>query len=237
MNYRAKILVVDGDANIRKVLKKTLTKQGYNVLLSSDGRDGFSTFIKEEPILIILDLMLPVVNGYDLCLKIRQKSQVPIIILTSLQSISERIKSFDLGADDFITKPFSQSELEARIRSILRRTQYQIYEKQPANQPAIYIGDLVFNPTTQQVLKKQKKIKLTAIESHLLKFLILNAGEALSRLVILENIWGYKPERDGDIRVVDVHIARLRSKIEEDLNSPDLILTVRGIGYKFQDYS
>lgn len=236
MNYRAKILVVDGDANTRKVLKATLTKQGYKVFLASDGRNGFVTFRKEEPTLIILDLLLPVVNGYDLCLKIRQNSQVPIIILTSLQSISERIKSFDLGADDFIIKPFSQTELEARIRSILRRTQYLFYEKQPAIQPTIYIGDLVFQPNTQQVLKKQKKIKLTAIESHLLNFLISNAGKALSRVIILENIWGYTPERDGDTRVVDVHIARLRSKIEEDLNSPDLILTVRGIGYKFQDY-
>ena len=161
-------------------------------------------------------------------------SYVPIIILTALDSMVSRLMGLELGADDFVTKPFSLKELEVRIYSILRRSDFQKFKRLPTRQEIFNFGSLTVNLTKQQVSKNNKQIILTVIEFRLLKFLIQNTGCKLSRITILDNLWGYKPERDIDTRIVDVHIHRLRTKLEENPKKPDFILTVRGIGYMFQ---
>ena len=231
-----KILVIDHEREICQLLKNRLTLLGYEVILTSNVKQALTIFTNETPDLVILEIFLPNFDGYSLCFQIREISKVPIIILTALNNISDRILTLQLGVDDYITKPFSQKELEARIKSLLRRsyTQYNI----PPNkkQKTLQIGNLLIDTHSRILFKKNLKIKLTNIEYNLLEFFIENSGEKLSRETILDKIWGYTPERYVDTRIVDVHISRLRSKIEENPSKPDLILTVRNIGYKFQRY-
>ena len=161
-----------------------------------------------------------------------KESKVPIIMLTALGGISDRVTGLELGADDYVIKPFSPKELEARIRSVLRRTQKPVTQK--ANSEIFYMGNLKIDTLKRQVFKSNRRIKLTGTEFNLLELLINRAGERLTRTLILDKIWGYIPERYVDTRLVDVHISRLRSKLEEDPSNPDLILTARGTGYMFQ---
>lgn len=189
-------------------------------------------FKKERPNLVILDLMLPKIDGYGVCRELRKESKVPIIMLTALGGISDRVTGLELGADDYVIKPFSPKELEARIRSVLRRTQKPVTQK--ANSEIFYMGNLKIDTLKRQVFKSNRRIKLTGTEFNLLELLINRAGERLTRTLILDKIWGYIPERYVDTRLVDVHISRLRSKLEEDPSNPDLILTARGTGYMFQ---
>jgi OmpR family response regulator RpaB len=173
-------------------------------------------------------------DGYEVCRQIRKNSNVPIIILTALDNLTNRIMGLELGANDFITKPFSLKELEVRINSSLRYSNIQSSKKVPTRQEIFYFGSLTINLTKQQVLKDNKQLILTGIEFSLLHLLIQNKDQKLSRATILDNIWGYTPERDIDTRVVDVHIHRLRTKLEENPKNPDFILTARGIGYMFR---
>ena len=189
-------------------------------------------FKKERPNLVILDLMLPKIDGYGVCRELRKESKVPIIMLTALGGISDRVTGLELGADDYVIKPFSPKELEARIRSVLRRTQKPVTQK--VNSEIFYMGNLKIDTLKRQVFKSNRRIKLTGTEFNLLELLINRAGERLTRTLILDKIWGYIPERYVDTRLVDVHISRLRSKLEEDPSNPDLILTARGTGYMFQ---
>ena len=194
-------------------------------------------FKKESPNLVILDIMLPKIDGYEVCSEIRKKSQVPIIMLTALGDISDRVMGLELGADDYVMKPFSPKELEARIRSVLRRTDSSnIVTEKRTNESRLQIGTLVIDTNKRQVFKGKERIKLTGMEFNLLELLVTKAGERLSRSMILDRVWGYTPERYLDTRVVDVHISRLRSKLEEDPSNPDLIITARGTGYMFQRY-
>ena len=153
-------------------------------------------------------------------------------MLTALGGISDRVTGLELGADDYVIKPFSPKELEARIRSVLRRTQKPVTQK--ANSEIFYMGNLKIDTLKRQVFKSNRRIKLTGTEFNLLELLINRAGERLTRTLILDKIWGYIPERYVDTRLVDVHISRLRSKLEEDPSNPELILTARGTGYMFQ---
>ncbi len=231
-----KILVVDDDTNICDVLKMRLTKLGYTVLLAADGIEALSVYREFSPTLIILDVMLPKLDGYEVCSEIRKESQIPIIMLTALDDISERVMGFELGADDYVIKPFSPKELEARIQAVLRRCSDR---QEPGTFPedsTLSVGSLSLNFTKRQVFRGKTRVKLTGLEFNLLELLIANAGQSLSRTIILDNIWGYTPERYVDTRVVDVHISRLRAKLEEDPSNPDLILTARGMGYMFPKY-
>jgi OmpR family response regulator RpaB len=176
--------------------------------------------------------MLPKIDGYGVCRELRKESKVPIIMLTALGGISDRVTGLELGADDYVIKPFSPKELEARIRSVLRRTQKPVTQK--VNSEIFYMGNLKIDTLKRQVFKSNRRIKLTGTEFNLLELLINRAGERLTRTLILDTIWGYIPERYVDTRLVDVHISRLRSKLEEDPSNPDLILTARGTGYMFQ---
>lgn len=234
--YNEKLLIVDSDESIRKVLATRLTTLGYKVLTASNGKDALHIFDKEDLDMVILDIVLPKLDGYEICQKLRRKSQIPIIILSSLNSMSDRILGLELGADDYIIKPFSPKELEVRIRSLLRRTITYTQPRPQKKQYSLSIGNLVIDLQKQQVFRNHFKINLTTIEFSLFELLLKNAGNQLSRSEILDNIWGYTPERDVDTRIVDVHISRLRSKLEEDPSNPDLIITIRGIGYMFQKY-
>jgi OmpR family response regulator RpaB len=235
--YNEKILVVDDELSIRQILETRLSIRGYEVLLAANGEDALSLFKKEQPNLVILDIMLPKIDGYEVCTEIRKESKVPIIMLTALGDIGDRVMGLELGADDYVMKPFSPKELEARIRSVLRRSENQTTPSlQASNQSILKIGDLAIDTNKRQVLKEKKRIKLTGMEFNLLELLIKKAGERLSRSMILDRVWGYTPERYVDTRVVDVHISRLRSKLEEDPSNPDLIITARGTGYMFQNY-
>lgn len=230
--YNEKILVVDDELNIRRILETRLSMRGYNIILAANGEDALTLFRETQPDLVILDIMLPQLDGYEICSRIRKESQVPIIMLTALGDISDRIMGLELGADDYVMKPFSPKELEARIRSVLRRST----STTALNPNVIQAGSLIIDINKRQVFKSNNKIKLTGMEFNLLELLVTRAGERLSRSLILDRVWGYKPKRYLDTRVVDVHISRLRSKLEEDPSNPDLIITARGTGYMFQRY-
>lgn len=230
---KEKILIIDNDSTILQVLQTRLSVKGYTVYTSANGENGLQTFRQHEIDLVILDVMLPKIDGYQVCDELKKESEVSIIILTALSNISDRVMGLEFGADDYITKPFSPKELEARIRSVLRRTK-NIANKKTIKKPLILeIDSLVIDLYRRKVLRHNKLISLTNIEFNLLELLISRAGEKLSRFFILDSIWGYVPERYIDTRVVDVHISRLRSKLEEDVRKPKLIITARGTGYMF----
>ncbi len=230
--YNEKILIIDNEIETGQLLKRRLTNLGYTVILTLTVNDALVSFTRECFDLVIIDIILPKLDGYEICRKIRNTSKVPIILLSALGSIQNRIMGLDLGADDYIIKPFSPKELEARIRSVLRRyTIHHILARK--GKKNLEIGNLVINLNKRFVFKNNLEIKLTSIESNVLELLVNNAGKELSRTMILDNVWGYTPQRIVDTRIVDVHISRLRSKIEENPSDPDLIITVRGIGYVF----
>ena len=234
--YNEKILVADCDVNVRQVLETRLSILGYKVVLASNGKQALELFKTQNPNLVILDILLPQIDGYEVCSKIRQNSGIPIILLTALGDVTDCIKGLELGADDYITKPFSPTELEARIRTVLRRLERQNSPTPTAYQNVLVVGQLEIDINKRQVFKKGCKVRLTDIEFSLLELLIKNSGESVYRSAILKSIWGYSPEKGkyADTRVVDVHISRLRAKLEENANKPDLILTARGTGYMFQ---
>jgi OmpR family response regulator RpaB len=233
-NYNGKILIVDPEIHIRQLLAASFTIIGYKVLLAPNGRDGLTIFNKQQPDLVILELILPKLDGFELCRKIRENSQIPIIILTSLNDLSYRITGFDIGADDFIVKPFSKKELEIRVKTLLRRFNHSIQNLPDNKEKIISINNLIIDMGKRKVLKKNTEVNLTNIEYSILELLVENVNRELSRTLILDNVWGYRPERYGDTRIVDVHISRLRSKIENNPSKPNLIITIRGTGYLLQ---
>ena len=231
---KKKILVVDDEKSIIKILETRLSAIGYLVVSACDGEEALSIFHKENPNLIILDIMMPKLDGYGVCQEIRKESDIPIIMLTALGDISDRITGLELGADDYIVKPFSPKELEARIKSVLRRTEKILTIANMPRSGIINIGLLKVDTNKKQAYKNNIKIRLTGMEFSLLELLVSRAGAPFSRASILQEVWGYMPERHVDTRVVDVHISRLRAKLEDDPSNPDLILTARGTGYLFQ---
>ena len=234
--YNQRILVVDKDINIRQALENMLTALGYTVFLASNGKEALLSFANNQPDLVILDIILPKLDGYEVCRNIRENSQIPIIILTALNNTSNQVLGLELGADDYIIKPFSPTELEARIKSVLRRADLSLQKPKKSEQKIFRIGNLAINLDKKAVLKNDLRIKLTATEYSVFELLIENSGKSISRKKILENVWGYTPERDIDARIVDVHISRLRAKLEENPGKPDFIITVRGKGYMFPEH-
>jgi len=234
--YRKKLLIVDCDLEIQKILTARFAELGFNVLTALNGVEALNILKNETPTLIILEIILPKLDGYEVCREIRKFSSIPIIILTTLGEFSNRIKGLKLGADDYVLKPFSQKELELRVSLVLKK----VTKRPPPttkNKYLLKFDNITINLSNQEVWKNNKNIRLTNIEFNILRLLVENAGNTLSRRIILENIWGYKPESCYiDTRVVDVHISRLRAKLESNTTYPDLILTVRGIGYMFPTY-
>jgi OmpR family response regulator RpaB len=206
---------------------------GYEVVTASDGEEALALFFQETPDLIILDVMIPNGDGYYTCQEIRKDSDVPIIMLTALADVADRIAGLQMGADDYLVKPFSPKELEARIQTILRR--FKKISWQNEEDPNItQIGLLRIDPNKRRVSLGDRLVRLTEIEFNILQLLIDRSGKPISRAEILQAIWGYTPRQPGDLRLVDVHISRLRGKIETDPKQPEFIVTERGMGYSFQ---
>jgi OmpR family response regulator RpaB len=206
---------------------------GYDVVTASDGEEALKVFREEDPDLVVLDVMMPKLDGYGVCQELRKESDIPIIMLTALGDVADRITGLELGADDYVVKPFSPKELEARIRSVLRRVSKGSHEGIPSS-GVIQVVDIRIDTNKRQVYKRDERIRLTGMEFSLLELLVSRSGEPFSRAEILQEVWGYTPERHVDTRVVDVHISRLRAKLEDDPSNPELILTARGTGYLFQ---
>lgn len=232
-SHKEKILVVDDEASIRRILETRLSMIGYDVVTAADGEEALDTFRKADPDLVVLDVMMPKLDGYGVCQELRKESDVPIIMLTALGDVADRITGLELGADDYVVKPFSPKELEARIRSVLRRVDKTSASGIPSS-GVIQVATLKIDTNKRQVYKGDERIRLTGMEFSLLELLVSRSGEAFSRSEILQEVWGYTPERHVDTRVVDVHISRLRAKLEDDPSNPELILTARGTGYLFQ---
>ncbi len=231
--HKEKILVVDDEASIRRILETRLSMIGYDVVTAADGEEAIETFRSSEPDLVVLDVMMPKLDGYGVCQELRKESDVPIIMLTALGDVADRITGLELGADDYVVKPFSPKELEARIRSVLRRVDKVSATGIPSS-GVIQINTIRIDTNKRQVYKGDERIRLTGMEFSLLELVVSRSGEPFSRAEILQEVWGYTPERHVDTRVVDVHISRLRAKLEDDPSNPELILTARGTGYLFQ---
>lgn len=229
-----KILVVDDEKLINDILKFNLVKEGYNVIVAEDGHQAIEKFDKHAPDLVLLDVMLPKMDGFQVCRKIREKSDTPIIMITAKEDEVDKVLGLELGADDYITKPFGVRELLARIKANIRR-----YETIPVVEKSVgansdkctVAGKLTLDVEKYEVCKNGDVLDLTLREYELLKFLILNENQVFTREQLLKDVWGY--EYYGDIRTVDVTIRRLREKVEDDSSNPRLINTKRGIGYYF----
>ncbi|MGF1490408.1 MAG: response regulator transcription factor RpaB [Prochloraceae cyanobacterium] len=233
-NCKERILVVDDEAAVRRILKTRLSMIGYDVVTASDGQEALKAYREQTPDLIVLDVMMPQGDGYYVTQTLRKESDVPIIMLTALGDVADRITGLQFGADDYLVKPFSPKELEARINSILRRVKKN-HRSGGGNSGIIDInGILSIDTNKRRVMLRNKLLRLTGIEFDLLELLMSQSGQALSRGDILQAIWGYAPTRNSDLRVVDVHVSRLRAKIETDPRQPEFIITERGTGYLFR---
>ena len=222
-----KILVVEDEKPISDILKFNLEKSGYEVICAYDGEDGMNKALSESIDLMLLDVMLPKMEGFDVLKKVREKKQnVPILMLTAREEEVDKILGLEWGADDYITKPFSMRELLARVKANLRRT---VTENEGAVSEIASFGNLAINYSRYEVTKNSEIVELTLREFELLKFLSTQPGMVFSREMLLEKVWGY--EYFGDVRTVDVTIRRLREKIEDDPAHPLIIMTKRGIGY------
>lgn len=227
-----KVLVVDDEASIVELIRFNLEKEGYEVAEAYDGVEALRVVRAESPDLIILDLMLPGIDGIEVCQAVRRESSVPIIMLTAKDEEFDKVLGLSVGADDYVTKPFSIRELVARVKAALRRQNMNLEcEGEPAC-ARIRTGYLVIDPDTYQVQVRGKSVDFTPKEFELLYLLASNSGKVLTRELILQKVWGYA--YPGSTRTVDVHIRRLRQKIEEDDSNPVYIQTVHGVGYRFR---
>lgn len=225
----ARILIVDDESNIVDILSENLEREGYETLAAYDGEKAVHMALNDNPDLIILDCMLPLMDGFDVCRKVRQQSAVPIMMLTAKSEEIDKVLGLELGADDYITKPFSIREILARVKALLRRV--NLSEETPASENILVYGDLVIDLEAYVVRRQGKLVPLTLREFELLRFLARYAGQVFSREVLLEKVWGY--EYYGDVRTVDVTVRRTREKLEPEQGNYRYIMTKRGIGYYF----
>ena len=238
-----KILIVDDEAAIRRIVAFRLQQGGYQTLSASNGVEALETFNQTFPDLVIVDLMLPEMTGFELVEQIRKKSYVPLIILSASTDETSIIKGLELGADDFVKKPFSPQELEVRIKGLLKRigrVHSQLEETQ--NQTShvgqvILIEDVKIDVAKRQVFRKGQRVHLTEKEFALLETLVKYAGEPMTHEHLLEEAWGFPVRTQSDVYIVRTHVSRLRSKLEDNPDEPTLIQTVRGIGYKLPKVS
>ncbi len=224
----AKILVVDDDPAIRNLIYRFLAKQDYEMESAEDGKKALALFESFVPDLVILDVNLPDTNGYTLCKEMQSRTGVFVLMLTSRTDESDKIRGFNEGADDYLTKPFSLGELEVRVGAILKR-------QRPVTAPeqqCLTFNSLAIDPVRREVMLHDELVPLTALEFDLLHFLASHPGRVWRRSELIQKVWDY--DYVGDQRVVDVHVGQIRKKIEKDTNEPALIQTVRGVGYKFE---
>lgn len=219
------VLVIDDDEKITSLLRRSLAFDGYKVRTANNGKEGLEKMLEKEPDLVILDVMMPQLDGWEVCRRIRESgSKVPILMLTAKDEVADRVKGLDLGADDYLVKPFALEELLARVRALLRRKGGQA---EPESERLVYDG-LVMDLDAREVYRGERKIELTAKEFELLHLFMLHPKRVLSRDLIMDKIWGY--DFSGESNVLEVYIATLRQKLEEG-GEPRLIHTVRGAGY------
>ncbi len=230
MAEKQRILIVDDDENIAELIALYLTKECFETAIVHDGEEALTQFGTFAPNLILLDLMLPGIDGYQVCREIRQKSDVPIIMLSAKGETFDKVLGLELGADDYIIKPFDSKELVARVRAVLRRFQVKDAVPAPSNEKCVNYPDLSVNLTNYAVLYKGSRVDMPPKELELLYFLASSPNQVFTREQLLDHIWGY--EYIGDTRTVDVHIKRLREKIKD--HKSWAISTVWGIGYKFE---
>lgn len=232
-----KILVVEDEKNIAQVLAYNLRKEGYAVDTAGDGEEGLNKAMSGQYDLILLDIMLPKMDGFEVCRRIRTRSSVPIIFVTAREEEKDKIFGLETGGDDYVTKPFSVKELLSRIRANIRRGRNEmVVEAEKHSTNAIMIGELVIDCSQYSVTKAGAPIELSKKEYDLLVFLAVHAGQAFSRETLLEEVWGYAGFY-GDIRTVDVTISRLRDKLGDDKSHLKYILTKRNVGYYLNNFS
>lgn len=228
-----KILVVEDEKPISDIIKFNLEKEGFEIITAYDGATGLDLALTQNTDLILLDIMLPKMDGFEVCKKVREKSSVPIIMATAKAEEIDKVLGLEFGADDYITKPFSIRELVARIKANLRRTaDFSVQPSEKDVNQIIKSGNLVIDLLKYQVSKNSEVLPLTVREFDLLKFLALQREQVFSREQLLTSVWGY--EYFGDMRTVDVTVRRLREKIEDDSAKPNFIMTRRGVGYYFK---
>ncbi|MBA4548072.1 response regulator transcription factor [Thermoactinomyces intermedius] len=234
MGLSAKIYVVEDEKPIADIIQFNLEKEGYSVECIHDGSEAIQKALSSPPDLMLLDLMLPGADGIEVCRQVRQRYQFPIIMLTAKDSELDKVLGLEMGADDYVTKPFSNRELLARIKANLRRTQTlkQANAEEEKN-GTLNVGDISIDPNSFVVTKKGQTVDLTHREFELLLYLTKHVNQVLTREHLLQSVWGY--DYFGDVRTVDVTIRRLREKIEDDPGAPKYIITRRGIGYTIRD--
>ena len=225
-----RVLVIEDEESFREALEFILTKEGFTVTLASTGTQGVAAFEADQPDIILLDLMLPGMSGTDVCKAIRMKSQTPIIMLTAKDAEVDKVVGLELGADDYVTKPFSTPELIARIRAVLRRGSAEPTQNN-FDEDVIEIGPIKLDIARHSVQVNGAEVAMPLKEFEVLEYLMENSGRVLTRGQLMDRIWGSNYVGDG--KTLDVHIKRLRSKVEDDPANPKLLHTVRGLGYKF----
>jgi DNA-binding response OmpR family regulator len=227
-----RILAVDDDRNNLKMLDFLLREEGYEVLTTDNGRTALDLVDSQNPDLVILDVMMPQVDGLEVCRRIRQTMDVPIIMLSAKGETADRVSGLEIGADDYLAKPFEPSELLARVKAVLRRSEITTFDDPNA---AVSVSGLRLDPVVNRViLENGDAVNLTPIEFRLLHCLMRNAGRTLSHDFLLSHAWGY--EYEGYSNQIAVYVRRLRSKVENDSAKPRYIVTVRGLGYRFEKY-
>ena len=225
------ILVVDDEESYRDALSVALAREGFRVAIAADGPEAIEQFDREQPSLVLLDVMLPQMSGVDVCREIRNRSQVPIIMVTARNSEIDAVVGLEVGADDYVTKPFRLRELVARVRAALRRVPRQVGGDDIVEE-TIEVGDVRIDVARHEVAVRGALVPLPLKEFELLEILMLNAGRVLTRDVLIDRVWG--PNYFGDTKTLDVHVKRLRAKVEDEPANPTRIVTVRGVGYRFE---
>ncbi|WP_010303738.1 response regulator transcription factor [Kurthia senegalensis] len=229
-----KILVIEDEVSISTLLQYNLKQAGFEVLQAYDGQEGLDVAITEKPNLIMLDLMLPKLDGMEVCKELRiQKIDIPIIMLTAKDDEFDKVLGLELGADDYMTKPFSPREVVARVKAVLRRAKTLEKASDQDGEKIYHIGDLVVYPDRFEAMFENKVLEFTPKEFELLVYLLENKNRVLTRDQLLSAVWHY--DFAGDTRIVDVHISHLRDQIEENSRKPKFIKTIRGLGYKFEE--
>ncbi len=229
-NGSTRILLVDDEQSVQTLLSYPLRKDGYHVTSALDGREALERFTEARFDLVVLDLMLPKLDGVEVCRQLRRQSQVPIIMLTAKGSETDKVAGLEVGADDYITKPFSMREFRSRVKAALRRSRMVA---DPTDEEAIEHGELTIDPARRLVTLRDEEVAATYVEFEILNALARSPGKVLSRETLLEHVWGDSDYRDP--RTVDVHIRHLREKIETDPKQPEYLFTVRGVGYRFRE--
>jgi DNA-binding response OmpR family regulator len=226
-----RILLVDDEESLQKLLSYPLRSDGYEVVAAADGQEALDRFDESNFDLVVLDVMLPRVDGFDVCRKLRARSAVPIIMLTAKAEEFDKVLGLELGADDYITKPFSMREFRSRVKAVLRRAEL-VRGDDNGDEPLVQ-GDLAIDFSKRQVEVRGEPVRLTYVEFEILASLARAPGRVFSRTMLLERLWGDSSYRDP--RTIDVHIRHLREKLERDPKSPEYLFTVRGVGYHFRD--